>query len=125
MKLTEEALRLTKKYASGALCKVNFCAIKQTMFYPHYLLIAGEKNLDKINVDVVREYWLKIHNQIVIERFKIGILTLEEARQCMVRPRKSGKKFFAVHGNKTVDVLTLEQAEILAQEIQKAPEGLQ
>jgi hypothetical protein len=124
MKFTQDALRLTRKYAAGALCKIDFKNIEQTMFYPHYVSIAKKMNLVKITVEVVQKYWLESHNGIVIERFNLHILGPEEAKACMVRPRKSGDKFFAVHGNKTVDILTPEQAKALREEIQKAPKSL-
>jgi hypothetical protein len=124
MKFTQDALRLTRKYAAGALCKIDFENIEKTMFYPHYVSIAKTMGLTKITVEVVQKYWLEIHNGIVIERFNLHILGREEAKACMVRPQKSGDKFFAVHGNKTVDILTPEQAKALEQEVQKAPKSL-
>jgi len=124
MKFTQDALRLTKEYASGALCKIDFKNIEKTMFYPHYVSIAKKMNLGKITVEVIRKYWLEIHNEIVVKRFTVGDLKPEEAKKCMVRPRESGDKFFAVHGNKTVDILTPEQAKALEQEVQKAPKSL-
>jgi hypothetical protein len=125
MKFTQDALRLTREYAAGAPCKIDFKNIEKTMFYPYYASIAKEMGLARITAEVVRKYWLEIHNGIVIERFNLHILGPEEAKACMVRPRKSDDKFFAVHGNKTVDVLTLEQARALGQEVQKAPKSLQ
>jgi len=124
MNWKKDALRLTKKYATGASCKIDFKNVENTMFYPHYEAIAEKMDLHEITVDVVREYWLKIHNGIIIAMFKARKASAEEAKICMVRPRKSGKKFFAVHGNKTVDILTPEQAEVLKKEIQKTPKSL-
>jgi hypothetical protein len=124
MKFTQDALRLTKEYATGASCKIDFKNIERTMFYPHYLLIAKNKKLGKITVEVVREYWLGIHNKIVVKRFMVGDLNPEEAKKCMVRLLKSEDKLFAVHGNRTVDILTTEQAKALREEIEKAPKSL-
>lgn len=124
MNFTKDALRLTKKYATGASCEIDFKNIEKTMFYPHYLLIAKNRKLGKITIEVVREYWLRIHNEIVIKRFMVGDLKSKEAKNCMVRPRKSEDKLFAVHGNRIVDILTPEQAKALRDEIQNAPKSL-
>ncbi len=121
MDFTEAALRLTKKYASGALCKIDFSKLENTMFYPYYLLIAQKMGSKKITIKIVREYWLRIHNQLVVERFNLGLLKREEAKNCLVKLRKSGNRFFAVHNNRTVDILSPHRAKLLLEETEKLP----
>lgn len=82
--ITKAALGLTKRYAAGASCKVNFENIEKTMFYPHYEKIAREQGFSEIRREIVKKYWFKIHNRIVIELFLKGKYNLRQADNCLV-----------------------------------------
>lgn len=84
MIITKTASELTKRYAAGASCEIHFENIEKTMFWPHYENLAKETN--EINRDVVRKYWFKVHNRIVLELLLKRKYTLEKAKSCLVYP---------------------------------------
>jgi len=110
MKINQEALELTKKFAQGAPCAINFDYIEETMFWSIYLEIAKNKKLLEVNMDVVREYWLERHNQIVVNRFRKGHFNFEKAIDCMVRAIKTeNQELTCIHGG--VKVCPLSEYE--------------
>jgi hypothetical protein len=115
MQITEKALSLTKKFAAGAPCPVNFRCIENTMFWPWYEAITRKKGFAKVTTDIVKEYWFKIHNDIVLERFRAGNLNLLQAKNCMVRTGMKRKSLFCFHGGKPVCSITEKEAEIIAE----------
>ena len=110
-----EALELTKKFAAGASCKIDFENIKSTMFWPHYEAIA--KEMGEITIEVVKKYWFEIHNQIVLKRFQRGNLTSEQAFNCMVRVSDDGQA--CVHNNVVACLITEEEAKTIRQHTPK------
>lgn len=86
MIITETALKLTKRYAAGAPCKVDFDNIKSTMFWPHYKKLAQEAGCNEIQREIVEKYWLKLHNRIVLELFFKRKYNLKDASNCLVYP---------------------------------------
>ena len=119
MKITKKALKLTKKFAAGALCKIDFNHIEATLFWPFYEAIAKKKNKKEIDEEVVKKYWFEIHNDIVFKRFQKGDLTTEQARNCMVRPGKKGGKLICVHGGIIVCAINEKEAKILKKRVYK------
>ena len=113
MKITDKALELTKKFALGAPCKVNFENIKKTMFWPHYEAIATGMKLDKINKKVVKKYWFEIHNEIVFKLFQKGDYTEKQTKNCMVHPDKNENKLFCFHGGIAVSPITEKEANLI------------
>ena len=119
MEITDEALKLTKKFADGALCKIDFEHIEATMFWPFYEAIAKRKKKKEIDGEVVKEYWFKIHNNVVFKRFQRGKLTIKQAKNCMVRPSKKKDKLVCVHGGIIVCAINKKEAKILEKGIHK------
>jgi len=113
MKITKNALALTKKFAAGAACPVNFQTIEKTMFWPYYEQIARDWGLIKINEKVVKRYWFVYHNTIVLNRFQFGHLARDEARKCMVRPGKVRQLRMCFHGEVAVCPITSEEEETI------------
>jgi len=124
MKINKKALELTKKFAAGAPCKIDLNNIENTMFWPHYEVIAKNLDLKEITERVVEKYWFEIHNVIVSKRFKKGDLNLEEAKHCMVRPLKTDKGWVAVHGKATAMSITKQEAEFLKKKNQNLLKSL-
>ena len=119
MEITKKALKLTKKFADGALCKIDFGHIEVTMFWPFYEAIAKKKNKKEINEEVVREYWFEIHNDLVFKRFQRNELTIKQAKNCMVRSSKKENRLVCVHGGIVVCTIDKEEAKILKKRIHK------
>lgn len=123
MKITEKALKLTKKFAAGASCKIDFNHMETTMFWPFYEAIAKRKKKKKIDEEidekVVKQYWFKIHNDIVFKQFQKGDLTVEQARNCMVCPSKKENKLVCIHGGIIVCAINSKEAKILEKRIHK------
>lgn len=111
--ITKEALELTKKFAAGAPCAVDFNNIESTMFWPHYEVIAKRMELPEVNVAVVKEYWFILHNDIVLKRFERGDLEFEKAYNCMVRAGEHDGKLFCFHGGLFICSITEQEAEII------------
>ena len=113
MKITKRALALTKKFAAGALCPVNFKRIRRTMFWPHYEHIAKNWRCIKINEGVVKNYWFVHHNEIVLTRLQFGHITPGQAKKCMVRPGRAGKVKMCFHGELPVCPITSEEEKTI------------
>ena len=119
MKITKKALKLTKKFAAGALCKIDFNHIETTLFWPFYEAIAKKKNKKEIDEEVVRKYWFEIHNDVVFKRFQKRYLTAKQARNCMVRSERQKNKLVCIHGGITVCNINKKEAEILKKRVYK------
>lgn len=119
MKITNKALELTKRFAAGALCRVDFKNIEKTMFWPHYEALAREMKLDRITEKVVKKYWFEIHNKIVYILFQKGNYTEKKAKNCMVRPNKKREKLFCFHGGISVCPITKKEAELIRERTPK------
>ena len=122
---TEKALELVKKFAQGAPCKVNFGNIESTMFHPHLVVIAKKLGLKEITEEVVKKYWFEIHNKLVAKRFKMGQLDFEQAKNCMVHPKRKEDNIVSVHGGIEISIITEEEAKFLEQNFREALESLQ
>lgn len=119
MKITKKALELTRMFAAGAPCVINFDYIKVTMFWPFYELIAKKQNKKEIDEEVVKEYWFKIHNYLVVERFRRKELTAKQAENCMVRPDRQKNKLVCIHGGITVCSINKKEVKILEERVYK------
>lgn len=114
MNIDKKALRLTRRFAKGAPCAIDFKHIQATMFWPFYENIAQKLNLTEINELVVKEYWFKIHNQLVIKRFKKGDFNFKKAVDCMVRAIEiENQELACIHGGIVVCALDENEFEDL------------
>jgi len=119
MKITKKALELTKKFAAGAPCPINFDYIKTTMFWPFYEIIAQKQNKKEIDEEVVKQYWFEIHNNLVVERFRRKELSVKQAENCMVRSGRQKNKLACIHGGIVVCDINEKEAKILKKRVYK------
>ncbi|MFZ5559441.1 MAG: hypothetical protein ACOZAL_01450 [Patescibacteria group bacterium] len=126
MKFTPKALELMRIFSSGVSCPSwDENTVEKTMFYPHCEGIARKTNKEEIDEEVVKEYFLKVHNQVT---GRVGIVageSIESIKNCMVCPKKIETGWVCVHGNKEVMAISQEEAEILEKENKKILESLQ
>jgi hypothetical protein len=133
MKIDQKALELTKKFAKGAPCAINFSPkeIKFTVFWPHYEKIAEKMKLPEVNEDVVKEYWFEIHNRLVFKQFQAmkkmqkNNVDPKEYENCMVSAEKRKGKTVCIHGGVVVCAITENEFNLLKDRFQEDQKGLQ
>jgi len=90
MKYTKPALPLMKKYA--AKCKIDWNNLGGTIFQPRLEARAKQLGSEKITIGIVRWYWLKNHNLVLLKLLSANKISEKDANYCMTSI-KNGKVF--------------------------------
>jgi len=109
MKITKGAVQLIRSYARG--CSVDYDNLDKMMFYVHFVKIAERMGKGEIDEDVVRHYYQKVHNKIVLGVAKIRKFDdIKTSDNCLVNV---GMVVDISKGNLTIlsNVLTIANGE--------------
>lgn len=111
--ITEEAIELISKFATGASCKVDLNDLESRMFWPS--LMENSKGKDIINEDDVKKYIFEQHAVLVFRRYELGQLTKEQAIGCITQIENRDGKLICVHGGKKVCEISKQEADLINQ----------